>query len=254
MKKALAVLMAVMLALCAGAAEAAEIIVFAAASLTEALTEIGTLYRAENPEIALVFNFDSSGTLKTQIEEGAACDIFISAGQKQMDALGAMIGDSRVDLLENNVVLTVPADNPRKIGSFDDLASRLRESEILLALGNADVPVGQYTQRILAYYGLDEAALARAGKLTYGGNVKEVVTQVSEGSADCGVVYATDARSAGLEIIDTATEAMCGRVIYPAAVMKDSAEPAAARAFLDYLRGPKAAAVFENIGFSPIAP
>ena len=121
-----------------------------------------------------------------------------------------------------------------------------------MGMGNSDVPVGQYTQKILAYYGLDEEKLAAAGKITYGSNVKEVTTQVKEGSVDCGVVYATDAFSAGLDVMDTATAEMCGQVIYPAAVMKDSAVPEAARAFLDYLRGDQAMAVFEGIGFTGI--
>ena len=152
---------------------------------------------------------------------------------------------SRVNLLENRVALVVPADNPRGIDGFDALAALLRDGEVLLAMGNSDVPVGQYTQIILKYYELDEEQLASAGKITYGSNVKEVTTQVVEGSVDCGVVYATDAFSAGLDVTDSATEEMCGRVVYPAAVMKNSISPDAARAFLDWLRGPEAMSVFE---------
>ena len=109
-----------------------------------------------------------------------------------------------------------------------------------MAMGNSDVPVGQYTQKILAFYGLDEEELARAGKISYGTNVKEVTTQVVEGSVDCGVVYCTDAYSAGLDVMDSATPEMCGQVIYPAAVMKESANAEAAQAFLDYLGGEEA--------------
>jgi molybdate transport system substrate-binding protein len=119
-----------------------------------------------------------------------------------------------------------------------------------MAMGNSDVPVGQYTQRILEFYGLDEASLADAGSISYGSNVKEVTTQVSEASVDCGVIYCTDAFSAGLDITDYATEEMCGRVIYPAAVMKSGNNPDAARAFLDYLTTSAAMSVFENVGFS----
>ena len=122
----------------------------------------------------------------------------------------------------------------------------------LLVMGNSDVPVGQYTQKILAYYGLDEEALAKAGKITYGTNVKEVTTQVKEGSVNCGVIYCTDAFSAGLTVVDSATAEMCGQVIYPAAVMKNSAHPAEAQAFLDYLSSPEAMAIFETVGFAPV--
>ena len=251
--------------LCMSAAAETELVVFAAASLTETLTKIGERYEEENPDITLAFNFDSSGTLKTQIEEGADCDVFLSAGQKQMNELDLSAGeeknpdqldfvkeDSRIDLLENKVALVVPEDNPKKIGSFSQLAELLREGEILMAMGNADVPVGQYTQKILEYYGLNEEELARAGKITYGTNVKEVTVQVLEGSVDCGVVYCTDAFSAGLDVTDSATAEMCGQVIYPAAVMKNSSDPEAAQAFLDYLGTDEAMDLFEEVGFSRI--
>ena len=146
----------------------------------------------------------------------------------------------------------MPEGNPAGIESFDDLADKLAAGTVLMAMGNSDVPVGQYTQKILAYYGLDEAALADAGVLTYGTNVKEVTTQVTEGSVDCGIVYGTDAFSAGLTPVDTATAEMCGQVIYPAAVLKTSAHPAEAQAFLDYLSTPQAMAVFEAVGFSAV--
>ncbi len=103
-------------------------------------------------------------------------------------------------------------------------------------MGNSDVPVGQYTQKILAYYDLDEEALAAAGVITYGSNVKEVTTQISEGSVDAGVVYCTDAYSAGLTPVDEATAEMCGQVIYPAAVLKAAPNAEAARDFLAYLQ------------------
>ena len=251
--------------LCMSAAAETELVVFAAASLTETLTKIGERYEEENPDITLAFNFDSSGTLKTQIEEGADCDVFLSAGQKQMNELDILADeeknpdrldfvkeDSRIDLLENKVALVVPEDNPKKIESFSQLADLLRDGEILMAMGNADVPVGQYTQKILEYYGLNEEELARAGKITYGSNVKEVTVQVLEGSVDCGVVYCTDAFSAGLDVTDSATAEMCGQVIYPAAVMKNSSDSEAAQAFLDYLGTDEAMDLFEEVGFSRI--
>lgn len=179
--------------------------------LTETLNAIAETYSAENPGVTFSFNFDSSGTLKTQIQEGADCDLFISAGQKQMNQLDSTASaegntegldfvdaESRVDLLENKVVLCVPEGSDKGIDSFDSLAEHLKAEDILFCMGNSDVPVGQYTQKILAYYDLDEAALAAAGVITYGSNVKEVTTQISEASVDAGVVYCTDAYSAGL--------------------------------------------------------
>jgi len=242
-----------------------ELVVFAAASMTETLTEIKDMYEEANPGVTLTYNFDSSGTLKTQIEEGAECDVFISAGQKQMNELDISAGedvnpdgldfvkeDSRIDLLENKVTLVVPEENPKGIESFDALAELLKDGDVLMAMGNSDVPVGQYTQKILAFYDLDEEELANAGKITYGTNVKEVTTQVVEGSVDCGVVYCTDAFSAGLDVVDSATAEMCGQVIYPAAVLKNSKDVDAAQAFLDYLSGDEAMAVFEGVGFSKV--
>ena len=245
------------------AAQSVELIVFAAASLTETLTAIGETYSTENPGVTFRFNFDSSGTLKTQIQEGADCDLFISAGQKQMnqlditasadvnkDGLDFVDADSRVNLLENKVVLCVPEGSDKGIDSFDALAEHLKAQDILFCMGNSDVPVGQYTQKILAYYDLDEEALAAAGVITYGSNVKEVTTQVSEASVDAGVVYCTDAFSAGLKVVDEATKEMCGQVIYPAAVLKAAPNAEAAKEFLAYLQTDRAATVFEGVGFT----
>ena len=247
------------------AAQSVELIVFAAASLTETLTAIGETYSAENPGVTFRFNFDSSGTLKTQIQEGADCDLFISAGQKQMDQLDIIASadvnkdrldfvdsDTRVDLLENKVVLCVPEGSDKGIDSFDALAEHLKAQDILFCMGNSDVPVGQYTQKILAYYALDEEALAAAGVITYGSNVKEVTTQITEASVDAGVVYCTDAFSAGLPPVDEATKEMCGQVIYPAAVLKAAPNAEAAKEFLAYLQTDRAATVFEGVGFSAV--
>ena len=247
------------------AAQSVELIVFAAASLTETLTAIGETYSAENPGVTFRFNFDSSGTLKTQIQEGADCDRFISAGQKQMDQLDIIASadvnkdrldfvdsDTRVDLLENKVVLCVPEGSDKGIDSFDALAEHLKAQDVLFCMGNSDVPVGQYTQKILAYYDLDEEALAAAGVITYGSNVKEVTTQITEASVDAGVVYCTDAFSAGLTPVDEATKEMCGQVIYPAAVLKAAPNAEAAKEFLAYLQTDRAATVFEGVGFSAV--
>lgn len=259
--------------------EEKELVVFAAASLTETLTELGAKYEETHEGVTVLFNFDSSGTLKTSIEEisknqdetagtdgdYAYCDLFISAGQKQMnqlditadtevniDGLDCVETKTRIDLLENKVVLVVPEGNPKNITSFDDLASGLSDGSILLAMGNSDVPVGQYTQKIFAYYGLDETALNEKSCISYGSNVKEVTTQVANAAVDCGVVYCTDAYSAKLTVVDEATAEMCGQVIYPAAVMKTARYAEEAQDFLDYLTTDEAMAVFEEVGFSAV--
>ena len=249
----------------AAAGESVELVVFAAASLTETLNALAETYTANNPGVTFQFNFDSSGTLKTQIQEGAECDLFLSAGQKQMNQLDIAASaeanpegldfvddDTRVDLLENKVVLCVPEGNPKGIESFEDLAAHLKAGDILFCMGNSDVPVGQYTQKILAYYDLDEAALAATGVITYGSNVKEVTTQIHEASVDAGVIYCTDATSAGLSIVDEATAEMCGQVVYPAAVLKNAPHAEAAKEFLAYLRTDAAADVFESVGFTAL--
>ena len=248
-------------------AESVDLVVFAAASMTETLTEIAEMYKEVAPNVNITYNFDSSGKLLTQISEGADCDLFISAAPKQMnamdgsliddkdknpDGLDLIVTDSRIDLLENKVVLCVPENGDKGIDSFDSLAEHLKAGDILFCMGNSDVPVGQYTQKILAYYALDEEALAAAGVITYGSNVKEVTTQVSEASVDAGVVYCTDAYSAGLTPVDEATKEMCGQVIYPAAVMKNALHAEAAKEFLAYLRTDKAATVFESVGFTTL--
>ena len=243
-------------------AESVDLVVFAAASMTETLTEIAEMYKEVAPNVNITYNFDSSGKLLTQISEGADCDLFISAAPTQMNAMdGSLIGDaeknpdgldlivtdSRVNLLENKVTLTVPEGNPKGIESFDQLAELLKGGDVMLAIGNSDVPVGQYTLMIFNYYGIDETAVA--DKLTYGNNVKEVASQVSEGAVDCGIIYATDAHSAGLTVVDSATAEMCGQVIYPAAVLKGDKEEAA-QDFLAYLQTDAAMTVFESVGFS----
>lgn len=277
MKKFLALSLAVLMALslvgCGGAAEPSaspvaesvqpsaepvELTVFAAASMTETLDQVIELYKSVAPNVTITPTYDSSGTLMTQISEGAECDMFISAAQKQMNALDVtqdaeknpdkldfIDPATRVNILENKVVLVVPEGNPANITKFADLANAE-----MIALGNSDVPVGSYSLDILKYLGLDIAALESAGKVTYGSNVKEVTTQVSEGTVDCGIVYATDAYSAGLTVVDTATKDMCKQVVYPAAVLKASKNADAAKAFLDFLSTDDAMAVFEKVGFA----
>lgn len=274
----LALTMALSLAACGSAAnndaaaddktpaEPVELTVFAAASLTESLSAIGEKYMAENKNVKLSFNFDSSGKLYTQITEGAPCDLFISAAPKQMNQLDGTLKDdaeknpdgldllaagSRIDLLENKVVLAVAEGSDKNIDSFDTLAELLKSGDVRLAIGNSDVPVGQYTEKIFDYYDIDESAAAE--KLTYGSNVKEVTTAVSEGTVDCGIIYASDAYSAGLTPAAEATAEMCGQIIYPAAVLNTSAQQEAAAAFLAYLQGAEASAEFEKVLFTPLS-
>ena len=231
--------------------ESVQLTVFAAASLTETLNEISEQYKTVAPNVELVFNFDSSGTLKTQIEEGADCDLFLSAAQKQMNALqdeDLINTGTRVDLLENKVVLAVPEGNPADIQSFEDIGTDQCKR---IALGNEDVPVGSYSVEILTNLGiLDE--LESGNKITYGSNVKEVTTQVKEAAADCGIVYATDAFSAGLETVDQATAEECSPVIYPAALTASTEHADEAQAFLDYLTTDDAAAIFTSVGFTMV--
>lgn len=251
--------------------EKVEINVFAAASMTESLNQIIERYKKEAPNVTITATYDSSGTLEKQIEQGAACDLFISAAQKQMNAMdGSLKGDTtknpngedyvlqdtRVDILENKVVLAVPAGNPSKITGFQDLkTSKLK----MIALGNSDVPVGSYSLQILKSLGLDITAIEKAGKVTYGSNVKEVTTQVDQDTVDCGIIYATDAYSAQtagskMEVVATATEDLCDKAIYPAAVMKtadsSTAKQDAAKAFLKFLRTDACSDIFTKVGFT----
>ena len=244
--------------------ESVEVVVFAAASLEATLTEIADLYKDVAPNVKLTFTFDSSGTLRDQILEGAVCDLFISAGQAQMNELDSadttgknqagndyVLSESRVDFVENKVVLAVPDDNPKDIQAFTDLAT---DKLSLLCIGNEEVPVGSYSLEILDTLDIDIAQLESEGKVTYASNVTEVANQVKEGAVDCGIIYATDAFTYELTVVDQATADMCSQVIYPAAVMKcgtDEASQTAAQAFLDYIRTDAAAvAVLEGVGFT----
>lgn len=237
-----------------------ELIVFAAASMTETMNEIKNLYELKNSNIKITYNFDSSGTLLKQIVAGADCDLFISAAKKQMDQLDStcdeknnpdkndfVLQGTRINLLENKVALAVPDGNKKDINSFSDL---LTDKLSLLAIGNSDVPVGAYTLEILSYLGKDVSEFEQEGKITYGSSVKEVTTQVKEGTVDAGIIYATDATSAKLQVVDLATKDMCKQVIYPAAVLKSTKNEAEAKKFLDYLTTDEAMIVFKSVGFA----
>ncbi|EFI41929.1 MULTISPECIES: molybdate ABC transporter substrate-binding protein [Peptoniphilus] len=237
--------------------EKKELVVFAAASMTETLEKIKTLYEEEHPEIELIYTFDSSGTLKTQIDEGATCDVFISAALKQMNAIdpkeskeeisNPIDSESRINLLENKVVLVVPNGNVKSIKNFEDLNTDTVSS---IALGNSDVPVGQYSEEILTNLGIWNEI---QNKITFGSNVKEVTTWISEKAVDCGIIYKTDAFSAGLEVVDEAEEGEINTpVIYPAAILQNSKNAKEAKEFLEYLKSDSAKEIFESVGFAVV--
>lgn len=237
-----------------GSEEKKEIVVFAAASLKESLEEIGKDYESLNSNVKVIYNFDSSGTLLKQIKNGADVDIFISASIKQMQDLytnNYLDNPTMVDLLQNEVVLAVK-DNEKNIQSFSDLKNHLEKGDILLAIGNSDVPVGQYTAKIFKYFSLDEEQLGNNGLLTYGTNVKEVTTAVNEGLADAGIIYSTDAFSAGLTKVDSATKEMCGDVIYPIGILKAAPNRTEADKFYEFLKTDRAKKEFEKVGFFPL--
>ncbi|MDR1893375.1 MAG: molybdate ABC transporter substrate-binding protein [Spirochaetales bacterium] len=241
-------------------AQSAELVVFAAASMTEAMNEIAELYKAAAPEVNIVYNFDSSGTLKTQIQQGAPCDIFISAGQLQMnqldisadpgvntDQLDFVLQGSRFNIVSNQVVLIVPQGSTKGISDFRDI---LTDKVSLAAIGNSDVPVGQYSQEIYTNLGLWDA-LRNSGKITYGSNVKEVLSHVESAAVDCGIVYGTDAATAqGVLVVAQAPAGSHRPITYPAAILNVNQNQAAAEAFVAFLKGPQARAVFERIGFA----
>lgn len=229
---------------------ATELFVFAAASMRESMTEIAEMYKKAAPDVNVVYNFDSSGTLKTQIEQGAECDIFISAGQKQMDQINDshVMPGTRFNIVSNKVVLIVPkGNNPTGIADFGDVAT---DKTALVALGNSDVPVGQYAEEIFRHMGVWDKLNAE-NKISFASNVKEVLAQTESAAVSCGVVYATDAATS--DKVDVAAEAPEGShkpIVYPAAILKGTKNEAAAKAFVEYLKGPEAAAVFERIGFT----
>lgn len=227
-----------------------DMTVFAAASMTEVLDELKGEFEKENPDISLSFNFDSSGTLKTQIESGAEADVFVSAAQKQMDELeesDLIEKDTRIDLLENEVSLAV-SETGKDITSFEDLDSNKVEK---IALGNEDVPVGQYSEEVLKNLGIWENI---QDKVSFGSNVKEVTSWVDENVVDCGIVYKTDAKTAGLDIVAVADDSMLeNKVIYPAAVLKNAKDKEKAQKYIDFLQSDKAAEIFEKYGFKPLA-
>ena len=230
--------------------EGVEILVAAAASLKNAYEEeLIPMFEEQNPGVTVTGTYDSSGKLQTQIEEGLEADVFMSAATTQMDALneeGMIASDTITNLLENKIVLIVPSSSELGLASFEDIAKA--ES---IALGDlASVPAGQYAQEALTNLGIWDSI---QDKVSFGTNVTEVLNQVAAASADAGIVYATDAASMAdqVTVIAEAPEgSLAEPVIYPVAVVANSAHPDEANAFVDFLKTDEAMAVFESYGFS----
>lgn len=232
----------------ASSAENVELTIAAAASLTDVTKELATEYKTTAPNVTLTFTYGSSGALQTQIEQGAAADIFISAAKKQMDALekeSLLQEGTREDLLENKVVLITPKDSTLNIKSFDDLAT---DKVKKIALGDpASVPAGQYAQQVFTTLKSWDTVKAKAN---LGTDVRQVLTWVESGNVDCGVVYATDAATSDkVKVVCEAPAGSCDKVIYPVSVLKDSKSVDASKSFITFLKSDKAAAIFKKYGF-----
>lgn len=228
--------------------ESTELFISAAASLTDVLKELSTAYSAKEPDVKLTFTFGASGALQTQIEEGAPSDIFLSAAQKQMDALdkkSLLLDGTRKDLLINKVTLITPKGSTKDIKLFDDVNT---DKVKKIALGEPkSVPVGQYSEEIFTYLKCLDAVKKKA---VYGSDVRQVLTWVESGDVDCGIVYATDAATS--DKIQMTAEAPNGShtpVVYPAAVLKSSKNTDAAKAFLAFLSSDEAKTLFVKYGF-----
>ena len=230
-----------------------EVYAFIAASLNNAMEEIQKNFNETYPDVEILYNADSSGTLQTQIEEGARCDIFFSAATKQMDALvdeGIADKDSVVNLLENKVVLIKPKDGETKVTGFENITDAEN-----MALAGEDVPVGQYSREIFNNLGImDDVNEMEINECK---NVTDVLAAVSEGSNEVGVVYATDAASVAdkVEIIAEApADSLQTPVLYPVGLIEDKEasedDTKAAEAFLDYVESDAAIKVFEDYGFT----
>lgn len=230
-----------------------EIYVFIAASLSNAMEEIQKDFNETYPEVEILYNADSSGTLQTQIEEGARCDVFFSAAEKQMNALveeKLVPEDSVVDILENKVVLIKPAGQETKVAGFENITDAAN-----LALAGDSVPVGQYAREIFENLGIAEDV--EKMEINEGKNVTEVLANVSEGSNEVGVVYATDAASVGdkVEVIAEAPEgSLKTPVLCPAGLVENKEateeDKEVAEEFLKYLQSEEALKVFEEYGFA----
>lgn len=226
-----------------------ELLISAAASLTDVLNEIADVYKDIEPNTKLTYSFGSSGALQAQIEEGAPVDIFMSAAQKQMKALedkGLILDGTNKTLLVNKVVLMTPANSNLEISSFDDLT---KDEVKKIAIGDpSNVPVGQYSEEIFTNLNILDKV---SPKTVLGNDVRTVLTWVESGEVDCGIVYATDAYTTDkVQIITEAPEGSHKEVSYPVAVIKASKNSEAAKRFLDFLSTEKAINLFTKYGFT----
>lgn len=218
--------------------------------MKDSLDEVQRDFTGANPSIMVACNYGASGTLQQQIEQGAPVDVYLSASPKQMDALekkGLLLLGTRKNLLRNEVVLIVPKDSRSRVSSFQDLA---RPDVKQIALGEpTTVPAGEYAKEVLTYLGIYDAVKPKA---VLAKDVRQVLTYVETGNVDAGIVYSTDAASSSkVKGVATAPEKSHAPAIYPVAVIKNSREPAAARAFEDFLFGAQARAIFQKYGFIP---
>ena len=227
-----------------------EIYVLAAASMTDAIQEIGANYEKEHKNIKLVYSFGSSGALQTQIEQGAPADVFISAAQKQMNVLDKkdlLDKSTRKDLVENKIVLIVPTKSNLKINSLSDLASD-KVTKIALGEPNA-VPVGQYSEEIFSKLNILDNVKSKA---VYASDVRQVLSWVETGEVDCGLVYATDAAiSDKVKVLFEAPGDTHKPIIYPVAMLKSSSHQEEAKDFINYLTNNESKTVLEKYGFTP---
>jgi molybdate transport system substrate-binding protein len=228
-----------------------QVTVSAAASLEDALTAIDIDFQQTHPEIRINPNFGASGTLQLQIEQGAPVDVFISAAPQQMDALAGknlLLPGTRVDLLQNELVLIAPKDS-KVVSGFSDLK---RPDASVVAVGDPrSVPAGTYAQQVLSALGLYDSV---KGKMTLATDVRQVLADVETGSAEAGLVYATDAAiSSKVRVVADAPPGTHQPIVYPAAVLRTATNPDAARAYLTYLAGSPAREIFAKYGFRPAA-
>jgi molybdate transport system substrate-binding protein len=227
-----------------------EIVVGAAISLKEAFNDLGALYQKKTGT-KVTFSFAASGELEKQIEAGAPMDVFASAGQKEMDELqGKNLIDrsTRADFARNSLVLVVPADSKLHVQSFSDLE---KPAVAKIAIGNPQtVPAGQYAQQLLRHTGLRPKVEAR---LILAENVRQVLAYVAQGEVDAGIVYATDVAVAKgkVAVAAHAAEGDYGPILYPMAVVKDSANARAAKAFVDFVASAEGIEILKNHGFEP---
>ena len=230
------------------AAEPVELNISAAASLTEALTEIQAQYESESGN-TLLLNFGSSGTLQKQIEEGAPCDLYISASEKHMDALAdadLIVADTRTDLLGNTLTLIASAEKAETVTGYEALTTADVES---IAIGTPEsVPAGQYAQEALTSLAIWDQVQA---KIILAKDVKQVLEYVETGNTDCGIVYGSDALQLTTgKVVCELPEDSHSPIVYPVAVMANAAQPEAAAGFYDFLMSDFAASVFEKYGFT----